>query len=144
MKQRKPRKAKETKVVSTKEIIEENDSSGDEKKHKPKIEKVSENFYISNLCSFFIFNFLTKHSKNQQPVKKEDEPLVVKKEAKEENDVIIDDKKKDKKIKKEKKEGKKNKKIKQSGPMHFTANNEPRALDVLGDLDPSIFNEVFS
>lgn len=26
--------------------------------------------------------------------------------------------------------------------MHFTANNEPRALDVLGDLDPSIFNEV--
>ncbi|EDW03164.1 chromodomain-helicase-DNA-binding protein 1 [Drosophila grimshawi] len=26
-------------------------------------------------------------------------------------------------------------------PMHFTANNEPRALEVLGDLDPSIFNE---
>uniref|UniRef100_A0A1B0FRK9 Chromodomain-helicase-DNA-binding protein 1 n=1 Tax=Glossina morsitans morsitans TaxID=37546 RepID=A0A1B0FRK9_GLOMM len=26
-------------------------------------------------------------------------------------------------------------------PMHFTANNEPRALDVLGDLDPNIFNE---
>lgn len=25
--------------------------------------------------------------------------------------------------------------------MHFTANNEPRALEVLGDLDPSIFNE---
>lgn len=25
--------------------------------------------------------------------------------------------------------------------MHFTANNEPRALDVLGDLDPNIFNE---
>lgn len=25
--------------------------------------------------------------------------------------------------------------------MHFTANNEPRALNVLGDLDPSIFNE---
>jgi chromodomain-helicase-DNA-binding protein 1 len=55
---------------------------------------------------------------------------------------VVDDKRKEKKIKKEKKEGKKNKKAKQSGPMHFTANNEPRALDVLGDLDPSIFNEV--
>lgn len=39
-----------------------------------------------------------------------------------------------------KKAGKKEKKA--AGPMHFTANNEPRALDVLGDLDPSIFNEV--
>lgn len=53
-----------------------------------------------------------------------------------------EDKKKEKKAKKEKKENKKSKKAKQSGPMHFTANNEPRALDVLGDLDPSIFNEV--
>lgn len=34
------------------------------------------------------------------------------------------------------------KKKKVQGPMHFTANNEPRALDVLGDLDPAIFNEV--
>lgn len=43
----------------------------------------------------------------------------------------------------EKKERKKQKKEKKpAGPMHFTANNEPRALDVLGDLDPSIFNEV--
>lgn len=25
--------------------------------------------------------------------------------------------------------------------MHYTANNEPRALDVLGDLDPNVFNE---
>lgn len=57
---------------------------------------------------------------------------------------MVDDKKKEKKVKREKKEGKKpTKKTKQSGPMHFTANNEPRALDVLGDLDPSIFNEVF-
>lgn len=38
------------------------------------------------------------------------------------------------------KEQKKSKK-KSEGPMHFTANNEPRALDVLGDLDPNIFNE---
>ncbi|KAF5295920.1 hypothetical protein FQR65_LT10351 [Abscondita terminalis] len=45
-------------------------------------------------------------------------------------------------VKQEKKERKKLKKEKKnSGPMHFTANNEPRALDVLGDLDPSIFYE---
>ncbi|XP_014204371.1 chromodomain-helicase-DNA-binding protein 1 isoform X2 [Copidosoma floridanum] len=119
-KQRKPRKAKDIKSAITKEIIEENESSGDEKKIKPKIEK--------------------------PPVKKEEEPVVVnKKEVKEETEAVVipvEDKKKEKKIKKEKKENKKTKKTsKQSGPMHFTANNEPRALDVLGDLDPSIFNE---
>ncbi|XP_032673674.1 chromodomain-helicase-DNA-binding protein 1 isoform X3 [Odontomachus brunneus] len=112
---RKPRKPKEMKVI-TKEIVEDNDSSGDEnKKLKPKVDKPT--------------------------VKKEDE-VVVKKEIKEEVDDLPEEKKKDKKIKKEKKENKKTKKNKQpAGPMHFTANNEPRALDVLGDLDPSIFNE---
>ncbi|KAG5676207.1 hypothetical protein PVAND_006056 [Polypedilum vanderplanki] len=45
----------------------------------------------------------------------------------------------DKKKKKESK--KKTKKQEANKPMHFTANNEPRALDVLGDLDPNIFNE---
>lgn len=78
----------------------------------------------------------------QQPVKK-DEELTCKKEPKEEGEVVSDDKKKDKKLRKEKKESRRAKKNKQPvGPMHFTANNEPRALDVLGDLDPSIFNEV--
>lgn len=44
--------------------------------------------------------------------------------------------------KKKKKEAKKSKKKQEANkPMHFTANNEPRALDVLGDLDPNIFNE---
>lgn len=45
--------------------------------------------------------------------------------------------------KKKKKESKKSKKKQDAAnkPMHFTANNEPRALDVLGDLDPNIFNE---
>lgn len=45
----------------------------------------------------------------------------------------------------ERREKKKSKKQKSSkkevGPMHFTANNEPRALEMLGDLDPVIFNE---
>ncbi|XP_050088665.1 chromodomain-helicase-DNA-binding protein 1 isoform X2 [Anopheles aquasalis] len=46
-----------------------------------------------------------------------------------------------KKSKKDKqKESKKDKK-KNTGPMHFTANNEPCALNILGDLDPTVFNE---
>ncbi|XP_054000743.1 chromodomain-helicase-DNA-binding protein 1 isoform X3 [Hylaeus anthracinus] len=115
-KTRKPRKPKEVKTAITKEIIEENDSSGDENsKSKPKVEK---------------------------PLVKKEEEVVVKKETKEEVEDVPEEKKKEKKTKKEKKENKKAKKTKQAaGPMHFTANNEPRALDVLGDLDPSIFNE---
>ncbi|XP_050480043.1 chromodomain-helicase-DNA-binding protein 1 isoform X1 [Bombus huntii] len=115
-KARKPRKPKETKTAITKEIIEENDSSGEESnKSKSKVEK---------------------------PSTKKEEEVVVKKETKEEVEEIVEEKKKEKKAKREKKENKKAKKAKQAaGPMHFTANNEPRALDVLGDLDPSIFNE---
>ncbi|KAL1493434.1 hypothetical protein ABEB36_011490 [Hypothenemus hampei] len=45
-----------------------------------------------------------------------------------------------KKEKKEKKKAKKEKKV-VGGPMHFTANNEPKAINVLGELDPAIFNE---
>ncbi|XP_012175740.2 chromodomain-helicase-DNA-binding protein 1 isoform X2 [Bombus terrestris] len=115
-KARKPRKPKETKTAITKEIIEENDSSGGESnKSKSKVEK---------------------------PSTKKEEEVIVKKETKEEVEEVVEEKKKEKKTKKEKKENKKAKKAKQAaGPMHFTANNEPRALDVLGDLDPSIFNE---
>ncbi|XP_014471467.1 PREDICTED: chromodomain-helicase-DNA-binding protein 1 isoform X3 [Dinoponera quadriceps] len=113
---RKPRKPKEMKIM-TKEIVEDNDSSGDEnKKPKPKVDKPT--------------------------VRKEDEVVASKKETEKDADDLSEEKKKDKKIKKDKKENKKTKKNKQpAGPMHFTANNEPRALDVLGDLDPSIFNE---
>lgn len=45
------------------------------------------------------------------------------------------------KLKKVKKEKKCTKRKNSEGPMHFTANNEPRALTVLGDLDPTVFNE---
>lgn len=76
----------------------------------------------------------------QSIIKKEDE---IKKEIKEEVEDLPEEKKKEKKTKKEKKENKKAKKNKQPvGPMHFTANNEPRAIDILGGLDPSVFNEV--
>lgn len=68
---------------------------------------------------------------------------MLKKDVKEDSETIYEERKKEKTKKKDKKESKKSKKSKQAaGPMHFTANNEPRALDVLGDLDPSIFNEV--
>lgn len=40
-----------------------------------------------------------------------------------------------------KKKVKESKKKNSNKPMHFTANNEPRALEVLGDLDPNVFNE---
>lgn len=55
-------------------------------------------------------------------------------------------KKKQKTSAKDKDSSKSTAKSKKSGdttnkPMHFTANNEPRALEVLGDLDPNIFNE---
>lgn len=59
-------------------------------------------------------------------------------------DEVANDKKDKRKPKKERKEAKPkpNNKKKPVGPMHFTANNEPRALEVLGDLDPVVFNEV--
>ncbi|KAL6265265.1 hypothetical protein P5V15_002045 [Pogonomyrmex californicus] len=112
---RKPRKPKE-KTAITKEIVEDNDSSGDEnKKSKSRVDKSA--------------------------AKKEDENST-KKEIKEEVDDLSDEKKRDKKVKKEKKDNKKVKKNKQTaGPMHFTANNEPRAVDVIGELDPPIFDE---
>lgn len=57
--------------------------------------------------------------------------------------------KKDKNKKRSKKDGKERLKggkakgrKKPAGPMHFTANHEPRALEVLGDLDPAVFEEV--
>uniref|UniRef100_A0A8D8QZD2 Chromodomain-helicase-DNA-binding protein 1 n=1 Tax=Cacopsylla melanoneura TaxID=428564 RepID=A0A8D8QZD2_9HEMI len=55
------------------------------------------------------------------------------------NDEAGDKKETDDKKKQKAKETRKKKK--QDGPMHFTANSVPRALDILGDLDPSVFNE---
>lgn len=52
------------------------------------------------------------------------------------------DKKRTKKEGKDRKGEKVKGRKKPAGPMHFTANNEPRALEVLGDLDPTVFEEV--
>ena len=50
--------------------------------------------------------------------------------------VVEKERKKEKSAKKEKK------KKKDVGPMHFTASSEPRAVEIIGDLDPVIFQEV--
>ena len=50
--------------------------------------------------------------------------------------VVEKERKKEKTAKKEKK------KKKDVGPMHFTASSEPRAVEIIGDLDPVIFQEV--
>ena len=47
------------------------------------------------------------------------------------------ERKKEPNVKKEKKAKKKD-----AGPMHFTANSVPRAVEIIGDLDPAVFNEV--
>ena len=66
------------------------------------------------------------------------------------NDVVLEDvsseentKKKVKEEGEEKKKKAKKKKAAEKGPMHFTANSEPKAVDNLGELDPAVFNEVW-
>ncbi|XP_059619215.1 chromodomain-helicase-DNA-binding protein 1 isoform X2 [Phlebotomus argentipes] len=113
MKQKRPRKAKEAAKVVSKEIVEHEDaSSGEEKKHMTKKEK-----RISEADSTSVNN-VEENSSNgvKAPIEKKTRM-------------------------KHPKESKKAKKRNSDGPMHFTANNEPRALVVLGDLDPSVFNE---
>lgn len=68
--------------------------------------------------------------------KKEEEEPDKKKSKKKDND------RHSHKHKKKDKEDKKKSRENSAGPMHFTANCEPRALDVLGDLEPAVFNEV--
>ncbi|XP_065581127.1 chromodomain-helicase-DNA-binding protein 1-like isoform X2 [Artemia franciscana] len=64
------------------------------------------------------------------------------------NDVVLEDVSSDENTKKkvkeegeEKKKKAKKKKAAEKGPMHFTANSEPKAVDNLGELDPAVFNE---
>lgn len=73
-------------------------------------------------------------------VKTEDEDSHI--EARTEDErapVEVKERKKEASVKKEKKAKKKD-----AGPMHFTANSVPRAVEIIGDLDPAIFNEVSS
>lgn len=107
----KPKRLRKPKDTKSKETIDNDFSSNDE----------SASHHSQNTNN----NSVGSGSKvKNSPVKREDkhpDAVTVKKE------------------KKEKKKSKKDKKV--AGPMHFTANNEPKAINVLGDLDPAIFNE---
>lgn len=126
-KPKRQRKLKEGKAL-TKEIIENDEvSSGDEEKNNS-----SQNSTGTTLGKKI------PHVPKHTHIHTHSHTTVPKPKSDDENEENQDkhEKKERKKSKKEKK-----KKTQEAGPMHFTANNEPRALDVLGDLDPSIFNE---
>lgn len=134
-KPKRQRKTREAKAVLTKEIVEDDLTSGDEntsntiasssalappkRPPKPKPEKVK-----------IKVEGEAEEPKSDTPEDKDKEEIASKEEHRKEK----------KKFKKEKKESRKKKKP--SGPMHFTANSEPRALEIIGDLEPSVFNEV--
>ncbi|KAK9890213.1 hypothetical protein WA026_010322 [Henosepilachna vigintioctopunctata] len=114
-KPKRQRKVKETRAL-TKEIIEEDNlSSNDDSSVKTPTSSQTVNSSVTKK---------PRAAKKEEDQKEDDntvaKPLPDKHEKK---------KKKDKKEKKA------------EGPMHFTANNEPRALNVMGDLDPSTFTE---
>uniref|UniRef100_A0A1B0CT82 Chromodomain-helicase-DNA-binding protein 1 n=2 Tax=Lutzomyia longipalpis TaxID=7200 RepID=A0A1B0CT82_LUTLO len=119
-KQKRPRKAKEAAKVVSKEIVENEDaSSGDERKqHAKKEKRISETDQMVN-------NSLEENSNGLKANTAAATTTTTEKKGKV----------------KHPKESKKGKKRNSDGPMHFTANNEPRALVVLGDLDPNVFNE---
>lgn len=148
-KQRKPRTKRGNKEPVTKDIVEDDGSSGDEKKtnktaKNDRSDKVSLYFrYKSHLLKLsktvnklvtIIFIFLQGKLKPEE-VSTHDETS---------NDRKDRDKRRTKKDGKDRKVEKTKARKKPAGPMHFTANNEPRALEVLGDLDPSVFEEVCS
>lgn len=129
-KPKRQKKTRETKPALTKEIIEDDPSSNDE---------------VTNTSSNNAPAMAKKAPKKQpekliKPKSEINDEIKSEEDEKDIKDDVKDEKKDQKKKKREKKESKKKKKV--QGPMHFTANSEPRALDVIGDLDPSIFNEV--
>ncbi|KAJ1526021.1 hypothetical protein ONE63_009194 [Megalurothrips usitatus] len=124
----KPKRQRKVPVkVSSKEIVED-DTSGDE------------NTNTSAATSLTSTGTQKKGTrKNVESKKSDDDDHKEDKEEVREGKEKKDKKKKEHKEVKEKKEKKKKKK--QEGPMHFTANSEPVSLDLLGNLDPSIFSE---
>ncbi|XP_034241206.1 chromodomain-helicase-DNA-binding protein 1 isoform X3 [Thrips palmi] len=117
------RQRKATVKALTKEIIENDDSSGEDN---------------TNNSAATSLNSSRKGSKKSSEGKKSDDDDDHK-DAEDFKETKKDKKKKEPKEGKDKKEKKKKKK--QEGPMHFTANSEPVSLDLLGHLDPQIFKE---
>jgi chromodomain-helicase-DNA-binding protein 1 len=117
-KPKKQRKGREAKPALTKAIIEHDDASSGEE----------------NTTS-------TSPVKKHKTPKVKDEAGDSKTEEGSTTTAANDEKKEEKRRQRKERKEAKNKKKAAAGPMHFTANSEPRALDVMGDLDPAIFDE---
>lgn len=139
---KKPRKTKEPKPAKSKDIIEHDaiSSADDEKKKKePKKEPhavlvaTHENNNSSDRTIQHQIQSHNHHNQSSQNILNSHDEVSNGSTTKETA-------KNSTKKSKANKEQKKNK-SKAEGPMHFTANNEPARLDVLGGLDPSVFNE---
>uniref|UniRef100_A0A182X6B5 Chromodomain-helicase-DNA-binding protein 1 n=1 Tax=Anopheles quadriannulatus TaxID=34691 RepID=A0A182X6B5_ANOQN len=110
--------------------------STEEKKTGSKIKKLSESDHHHHHHHHHHHNHHDEHSNGSRAA---DEHAAV---GSSNHAAPAPDKKDKKKSKKDRqKDAKKDKKNKNTGPMHFTANNEPCALNILGDLDPTVFNE---
>ncbi|XP_018909064.2 chromodomain-helicase-DNA-binding protein 1 [Bemisia tabaci] len=111
-KPKRKRKTREIKSTLTKEIIDDDSSNED---GETNASTVASNSTISTTVAPTVAASIAAPAKEEKDEKK----------AKPKKDTV-------------KKESKK--KVKPVGPMHFTT-HETRAIDVLGDLEPSIFNE---
>lgn len=114
----KPKNKRKVKETKTKEIIENDDISSNDESNTPGGTSLH-----------------TTTSIMASPKKVVKSPIKKEKEDKDDDSFHKSDKQSN-----EKKESKKKKDKKSAGPMHFST-NEPIALDVLGDLDISIFND---
>lgn len=138
-KQRKPRKPRESKVANS-NVSQTVAVEGGKTRHISEADEASQTGENT---------MITERKTRKERKESQSKPEVV--EDVNSNDVELPNsatKKKQKASKEKDPSAKASNKAKKSStsdstnkPMHFTANNEPRALEVLGDLDPNIFNE---
>lgn len=143
---KKPRKPKEPKPVKSKDIIDHDGISEaeDEKKKKELLAPLVAAHENNNSNDRTISNPAQSHNHQNlsippnalDDVSNGSAAAAVAAVTKETKDTAKNSTKKAKASKEQKKN-----KTKADGPMHFTQNSEPRALEVLGGLDPSVFNE---
>ncbi|XP_066991707.2 chromodomain-helicase-DNA-binding protein 1 isoform X2 [Anabrus simplex] len=135
-KQKRIKKMRDSKPALTKEIIDDDPSSNDENTNT----SASNSLIQVRKPPKKPPEKIIKVKSEGEEIKSEEEN---KEKEKEKEDTSKEDKKEQKKKKKQREEKKDTKKKKKqtTGPMHFTANSEPRALEIIGDLDPAVFNE---
>ncbi|GAB6019009.1 hypothetical protein CHUAL_000642 [Chamberlinius hualienensis] len=136
-KPRRQRKPRDNKQQLSKEIIDNDDSNGSNSpttgpKPKSKSAKKIKNEIKESIDS-------NKDEDNSQSLQGKDEDKK-KKRPREETTSKEDRKDRQKKLGDSRSKDK-TKAGESSGPMHFTANSEPVAISVSGDLDPKVFHE---